>query len=257
MQQVNRPATRLRFGVFEADLGARELTKLGKLLRLQEQPFQLLAMLLEKPGALVTREELRARLWPQTVVDFDHGLNKAISKIRDVLGDSAENPRFIQTVARRGYRFLGDVAVVGTRDVETAPPENAAFQSQTPNHPVSAKRRGRRIPAWAIAAAALLLVAVAAAMVMWIRSSSNSSLPPIRSLAVLPLENLSGDASQDYFADGMTDELITRLAEIRDLRVISRSSMMTYRQSHKPLAEIARELNVQAIVEGSVLRSGD
>src|ERR1700719_3730488 len=112
MQQANHSARRLRFGVFEADLGARELTKLGKLLPLQEQPFQLLAMLLEKPGALVAREELRARLWPQTVVDFDHGLNKAISKIRDALGDSAENPRFIETVARRGYRLLVDVAVV-------------------------------------------------------------------------------------------------------------------------------------------------
>jgi DNA-binding winged helix-turn-helix (wHTH) protein len=108
MDQADHKAPRLRFGVFEADIGARELTKLGKLLPLQEQPFQLLAMLLEQPGALVTREELRARLWPQTVVDFDHGLNKAISKIRDALGDSAENPRFIQTVAR--------VPLLGRRD---------------------------------------------------------------------------------------------------------------------------------------------
>src|ERR1700690_3168254 len=114
MPHPNHSARRLRFGVFEADLGARELTKQGKLLPLQEQPFLLLAMLLEKPGALVTREELRSRLWPQTVVDFDHGLNKAISKIRDALGDSAENPRFVQTVARRGYRFLADVTPVAT-----------------------------------------------------------------------------------------------------------------------------------------------
>src|SRR6202162_6294482 len=109
MQQANHSAGRLRFGVFEADLAARELTKLGKLLPLQEQPFLLLATLLEKPGALVTREELRARLWPQTVVDFDHGLNKAISKIRDALGDSAENPRFVETVGGGGYPFLGCV----------------------------------------------------------------------------------------------------------------------------------------------------
>src|ERR1700679_2233895 len=131
MGQDNQ-ARRLRFGVFEADLGARELTKLGRLLPLQEQPFLLLAMLLEKPGELVTREELRARLWPQTVVDFDHGLNKAISKIRDALGDSAENPRFIQTVARRGYRFLADVAVVRAAQPETVvgdlgPTTNAAI----------------------------------------------------------------------------------------------------------------------------------
>jgi TolB-like protein/DNA-binding winged helix-turn-helix (wHTH) protein/Flp pilus assembly protein TadD len=253
---VMRQSRRFRFGVFEADLDTGELTKLGRRLPLQGQPFQLLAMLLEKPGVLVTREELRARLWPQTVVDFDHGLNKAISKIRDILGDSAENPRFIQTVARRGYRFLADVTAVNAEDVEAAPLENASVDSPTLVDPVQVKPRSRRNAAWAMAAAVLLLMAVG--MVLWIRSNSNhSSLPAIRSLAVLPLENVSGDASQDYFSDGMTDELITELAQIPDVRVISRSSMMTYKQSHKPLADIARELNVQAVVEGSVLRSGD
>jgi DNA-binding winged helix-turn-helix (wHTH) protein len=247
IHQPNYQAKRLRFSVFEADLDARELTKLGKLLPLQEQPFLLLAMLLEKPGVLVTREELRARLWPQTVVDFDHGLNKAVSKIRDILGDSAENPRFIQTVARRGYRFLADVTPVSTGEVAVAPLEKASVGSATLVDPVPAKRRSRRLAAWALAAAASLLLLVG----IWIRSTSNySSLPSIRSLAVLPLENLSGDASQDYFAEGMTDELITHLAQIPDLRVISRSSMMTYKQSRKPLAEIARELDVQAIIEG-------
>ena len=255
MHQANSQPRRLRFGVFEADLGARELTKLGKLLPLQEKPFQLLAMLLEEPGMLVTREELQARLWPQTVVDFDHGLNKAISKIRDALGDSAENPRFIQTVARRGYRFLADVTVVNTGDVAAASLENASVDSPTLVDPPPAKRRARRIAAVAVAAAALLLLPVA--MLMWICSPSNSSLTSIRSLAVLPLENLSGDASQDYFADGMTDELITRLAQIRGLRVISRSSMITYKRTNKPLAVIAHELDVQAVVEGGVLRSGE
>src|ERR1700732_3505378 len=112
MQQAKETFRLLKLGVFEADLRTGELTKHGKRLSLQEQPFRLLALLLEKPGELVTREELRGRLWPQTIVDFDHGLNKAISKIREALGDSAENPRFIETVARRGYRFLADVAVV-------------------------------------------------------------------------------------------------------------------------------------------------
>src|SRR6202521_4211970 len=112
MQQAGSSPSRLRFGVFEADLRNGELTKQGARLRLQEQPFQLLVMLLEKPGELVTREEVRRRLWPQTTVDFDHGLNKAVSKIRDALGDSAESPRFIETVARRGYRFLADVVVI-------------------------------------------------------------------------------------------------------------------------------------------------
>src|ERR1700732_4388554 len=121
MQQAKESFRLLKFGVFEADLRTGELTKHGKRLSLQEQPFRLLALLLEKPGELVTREELRGRLWPQTIVDFDHGLNKAISKIREALGDSAENPRFIETVARRGYRFLADVAVV-----RAGPPERAA-----------------------------------------------------------------------------------------------------------------------------------
>src|ERR1700761_1022556 len=174
MQQGSPGPRRLRFGVFEADFGARELTKLGRLLPLQEQPFQLLAMLLEEPGVLVTREELRARLWPQTVVDFDHGLNKAISKIRDALGDSAENPRFIQTVARRGYRFLADVTVVSTGCVEAAALHNASVTSQRRDDSVGANRRARRLAAWAIAAAASLLLSVA--MVRWIYSPSNSSL---------------------------------------------------------------------------------
>src|SRR5881396_1441366 len=114
MQQDNDPSGRLRFGVFEVDLRAGELTKRGLRIRLQEQPFQVLATLLEKPGELVTREELREKLWGRTVVDFDHGLNKAINKIREALGDSAENPRFVETVARHGYRFLADVTPMDT-----------------------------------------------------------------------------------------------------------------------------------------------
>src|SRR6204780_1882852 len=132
MQQAGPSPSRLRFGVFEVDIRIGELPKQGKRLRLQEQPFQLLALLLEKPGELVTREEVRQRLWPQTIVDFDHGLNKAISKIRDALGDSAENPRFIETVSRRGYRFLADVAFVRAGQPETVvgdlgPTANAAI----------------------------------------------------------------------------------------------------------------------------------
>src|SRR3984957_8813013 len=254
MPQVHQSARRLRFGVFEADLGARELTKLGKLLPLQEQPFQLLVMLLEKPGVLVAREELRARLWPQTVVDFDHGLNKAISKIRDTLGDSAENPRFIQTVARRGYRFLAEVTEVGSGQAATAASDIGGAESSLGGDSGSARSRSRRIMGWTMAAVALLLLS---ALGFWIRSSSSPALPPIRSLAVLPLENLSGGAAQDYFADGMTDELITDLAQISALRVISRTSAMVYKGARKPLPQIARELNVDAVVEGTVLRSGN
>jgi TolB-like protein/DNA-binding winged helix-turn-helix (wHTH) protein/Tfp pilus assembly protein PilF len=255
MQQAADSGRRLRFGVFEADLDARELTKLGKLLPMQEQPFQLLVMLLKKPGALVTREELRASLWPQTVVDFDHGLNKAIGKIRDALGDSAENPRFIQTVARRGYRFLADVTVAGGGPIDTAAPEIHSVPAPAESGPVPPTGRSGRPAAWT--ATGLVVALLLAASWYYFYSPSRFALPAIRSLAVLPLENLSGDASQDYFADGMTDELITQLAHIGTLRVISRSSVMTYKHVHKPLAEIGRELDVQAVVEGTVFRSGD
>src|SRR5271155_1373950 len=138
--RANEPAPMLlRFGVFEADAQTGELKKQGKRIRLQEQPFQLLVMLLEKPRELVTREELRSRLWPQTIVDFDHGLNKAISKIRDALGDSSEHSRFVETVARRGYRFLADVAVIHGGGVETATADPAyagtsVFSPRPRNH---------------------------------------------------------------------------------------------------------------------------
>jgi TolB-like protein/DNA-binding winged helix-turn-helix (wHTH) protein/Flp pilus assembly protein TadD len=258
MQQDTHLPRRLRFGVFEADLSARELTKLGKRLWLQEQPFQLLAMLLEKPGELVTREELQASLWPQTVVDFDHGLNKAISKIRDALGDSADNPRFVQTIARRGYRFLADVTVVGSKQIETAPAQIGVSDPLMQDDRGASKRRSRRVAAWTKLGLALsLLLVVFLILLIRALSTSSSYLPAIRSVAVMPLENLSGDASQDYFADGMTDELITHLAQISSLRVISRSSVMSYKTVHKSLVEIARALNVEAVVEGSILRSGE
>ena len=252
--QDKDPPTRLRFGVFEADVRTGELTKRGKRLSLQEQPFRLLAILLARPGELVTREELHSKLWPETIVDFDHGLNKAIGKIRQALGDSSENPRFVETVARRGYRFLADVVAVpggepGTIDI--VPQENSgpAVLPETGNSL-------RQWPhAWRLFGIGLALVL--AATMSWILYPRSHSSSAIRSLAVLPLENLSGDASQDYFAEGMTEELITRLAQISALRMISRTSAMTYQNARKPLREIARELNVDAVVEGSVSRSGD
>lgn len=255
--QPNDPSRCLRFGVFEVDLRTGRLTKRGLRLRLQEQPFQVLAMLLEKPGELVSRKELRSRLWPQTIVDFDHGLNKAVNKIREALGDSAENPRFVETVARRGYRFLADVEAIDTqtRQAEAAPDVAGDAGASGAGHPGAAWRRLSHSLAWRLFGFGLALLL--AAGLFWILYPWNYSSSKIRSLAVLPLENLSGDASQDYFAEGMTDELITHLGQISALRVISRSSVMTYKSARKPLAEIARELNVEAVVEGSVLRSGD
>jgi TolB-like protein/DNA-binding winged helix-turn-helix (wHTH) protein len=247
-----------RFGVFEADVRNGELRKQGKRLSLQEQPFQLLAMLLERPGELVTREEVRLRLWPQTIVDFDQGLNKAISKIRDALGDSAESPRFIETVSRRGYRFLADVAVVRAAQPEPLVGDPAAATNVAVSRAEEVHTSPGKPPLgarWKLFAAALAIVL--AVCLGWVLYSSRNFSPPIRSLAVLPLESFSSDTSQDYFADGMTEELITDLGQISALRVISRTSVMPYKGVRKSLPQIARDLNVQAVVEGSVFRSGD
>ncbi len=262
MPEEHQVAGRLRFGVFEMDLRAGELRKHGLRVRIQEQPFQVLAVLVEHAGEVVTREELQKKLWPaDTFVDFDHGLNKAISKIREALSDAAESPRFVETVARRGYRFLAEV-----RAAETGPahgpelvtrPHTEAGARDRPDiaGTVATPKRFSRSRAWKTSVFALLLVM--AAVASWKLRTWSGPSPAIRSLAVLPLESLSSDASQDYFADGMTDELISDLGQISALRVISRTSVMGYKHARKPLPEIARELNVDAVVEGTVLRSGD
>ena len=254
--RANEQDKRLRFGVFEADIRSGELAKRGRRVRLQEQPFQLLAMLLERPGELLTREELSSKLWPNTIVDFDHGLNKAVAKIREALGDSAENPRFIETVARRGYRFLADVTVTGHGQPQiVAQVSSPGSGTSLPGLAEAGTSPRRPTRAWRLLGLGLGLLLVA--VLSWSLYPRSPSAPAIRSLAVLPLENLSGDPSQDYFAQGMTDELITRLAQISALRVISRTSVMAYRGVRKSLPEIARELNVEAVVAGSVLLSGE
>jgi TolB-like protein/DNA-binding winged helix-turn-helix (wHTH) protein len=268
MSESARAPRVVRFGVFDVDVQARQLCKAGLRVKLQDQPFQVLAALLERPGEVVTREELRQLLWPaDTFVDFDLSLNGALKKLRYALGDVADSPTFIETIPRRGYRFIAAVKLVtadsannsGLFQVETTRTEQKTTHRASAPMPVSA-----RAPSWQVAAKlSLLALAMAAAMlVVWrlawrTRSSANTnSQANIQSLAVLPLENLSGDPSQDYFADGMTDELITNLGQIDSLRVISRTSVMQYRGVHKPLPQIARELNVDAIVEGTVVRSG-
>jgi TolB-like protein/DNA-binding winged helix-turn-helix (wHTH) protein/Flp pilus assembly protein TadD len=255
MQADESPAERFRFGTFEADLRTGELTKNGKRLTLQDQPFQLLALLLEKPGELVTREELRSRLWPATTVDFDHGLNKAISKIRDALGDSAQHPRFVETVARRGYRFLADVTAV--HGGQTKALAEGLHLDHLDSRAVTATQLGEQVrtPMRMLVGFGVALALVAS--LSWPFLIRDNSLRAIRSLAVLPLDNLSGDPAQDYFAEGMTDELINYLGKSRTLRVISRTSAMTYKNVHKTLPQIAGELKVDAVVEGSVLRSDD
>ncbi len=247
----------MRFGLFEADLRTGELTKLGKQIKLQEQPFQLLATLLERPGELITREELRSRLWPTTTVDFDHGLNKAISKIREALNDSSENPIFIETVARRGYRFLAQVSVLPSRPLESA--ANDLIKPQlTHRTPVFGWPKGlSRNQAIALSLSGFGATLILAAVLLWAFYPRGPIDSKIHSLAVLPLTNLSGDTTHDYLADGMTDELITRLGQITALRVISRTSVMPYKAVLPPLQDIARNLEVDAVVEGTVFQSGD
>ncbi|PYR88451.1 MAG: hypothetical protein DMF84_28050 [Acidobacteria bacterium] len=258
MSEASSPV-RLRFGVFEVNLRAGELRKHGMKLRLPEQPFQVLAMLLERPGEIVTREELRNRLWTaETFVDFDHGVNKAVNRIRDALGDSATSPRFVETVARRGYRFIADVGVaegapIVGRDATAADLVRVDDESRATVAAPTSPAGFRRWYPWTITGVALALASI---VIVWALQSRASQPGPIRSLAVLPLENLSGDGSQEYFADGMTDELIATLGQISALRVISRTSVMPYKRARKPLPQIARELNVDAVIEGTVLRAG-
>jgi TolB-like protein/DNA-binding winged helix-turn-helix (wHTH) protein/Flp pilus assembly protein TadD len=245
------PSGRVRFGAFEVDLRSGELHKQGIKIKLHDQPFQILAMLLEHPGELVTREQFQQKLWPvNTFVDFDVGLNSAIKRLRDALGDSAEDPRFVETLPRRGYRFIAPV-----EGQKTSPP--GELSAEVTNPPPT--QLGLRLTSWRrLLLPALLVLTLVAVFFSSVRAwRGHSAVSRIRSLAVLPLENLSGDPSQEYFADGMTDELTTNLAKIKSLRVISRSSAMQYKRTRKPLAEIARALSVDAVVEGSVARSGD
>jgi len=236
----------VRFATFEVDLRAGEVRKGGLRLKLGGQPFQVLAILLARPGELVTREELQKRLWADTFVDVDHNLNTAINKIREILGDSAENPRFVETLARRGYRFIAPVdGGEETRAGEAKP---------------TRRSKSLLFPA----AFGLLAITGVTAVLLGLnmhgwrdRLFAHASTPPIQSLAVLPLANLSGDPEEEYFADGMTEALITELGKTSIPRVISRQSVTQYKSSRKPLQEIARELNVDAVLEGTVLRSGD
>src|SRR5712692_9537713 len=255
----------LRFGTYEVVPHSGELRKAGIRIKVQQQPLKLLEILLEHPGEVVTREELRACIWPdESFGDFDQAVNVAIAKLRGALGDSADNPRYIETIPRRGYRFIAEVAVLerDSEKPESAQEIPATAGSRDSVAAVAEQAMLRRLPgplSWKIIGFSLVLLAVfVVEIIRWRNHSAANASPtsPIRSLAVLPLENLSGDA-QDYFADGMTDELITDLAQIGALRVISRTSVLPYKGVRKPLSVVARELNVDAIVEGTVLRSGD
>ncbi|MGA6985504.1 MAG: winged helix-turn-helix domain-containing protein [Terriglobales bacterium] len=265
-----------RFDAFEVDMRSGEVRKHGIRLKLHGQPFQVLSLLLEHPGDVVTREELHQKLWPgNTFVDFDTGLNSAVKKLRDALCDSAEHPRFIETLPRRGYRWLVPVECVGdiSENVPVAVPVTAPRSevrtdlqpSASPGGATEAipasKSKVRLLPAVAISGIAFLcvLALLFALAVGKLRTRLLRSTVPVRiqSVAVLPFENLSHEPEEEYFADGMTEELIKNLGKIGALHVTSRTSVMRYKRSDKSLPQIARELNVDGIVEGTVQRSGD
>jgi TolB-like protein/DNA-binding winged helix-turn-helix (wHTH) protein/Flp pilus assembly protein TadD len=241
MVQASVGKQSVHFGVFEVDLESGELRKHGIKIKLQQKPFQILALLMERPGEVVTREELQQRLWPSDVfVDFESGLNNAVKKLRAALGDSAETPRFIETVAGRGYRFLA-IPQATQNVADVSPPAPARIS-----------------PLWMATALAVIV-----GLIGFIWAGRRRTVHPaasasqVHKIAVLPLENLSHDEQQEYFADGMTDAIIDQLARVRGLTVISRTSTMQYKRAHKPLPQIARELGVDTVVEGTVVRSGN
>ena len=260
---MEAPATSrqcVRFGAFELDFRSEELRKHGSKVKLQGQPAKILAILLARPGEMVTREALRKELWPEdTFVDFDSGLNSAIKKLREALGDSRESSRFIETLPRRGYRFIAPV-----EEADPAAP-GPSTSYEPPAQALAGRRLSRyRLPVMVGAGVlALLFIVIGTYGARWrevlgaeTRPRPGTGQQSIQSLAVLPLENLSSDPDQEYFAEGMTDALTTDLAKISTLKVISRTSSMQFKGTKKPLQQIAKELNVDALVEGTVERTG-
>src|SRR5215472_4708693 len=249
MEHPVQSARLYRFDVFTLDVKTGELTNGGtKRTVLREQQLQLLLALLENPGQLISREELANRIWsPGTFVDFDRGLNKTVNHLRETLGDSVESPRFIETFPRKGYRFVAPV----TNDAER--PDDKPKQSP--------RRQPRFRPGLVAAATATVLVGIlVVANISVIRNwvmKRRHTIPQISAVAVIPLENLSHDPEQEYFADGITDALITDLAKASDVRVTSRTSVVHYKGTKKSIGDIGRELNVDAVVEGTVTRVGN
>src|SRR6185436_6356661 len=238
MDERLNASSRVRFGTFELDLDSGELRRSGVELKLQEQPFRLLAMLLERPGEVVTREEVRERLWSaDTFVDFDHSLNTAIKKLRQALGDSAENPRFIETLARRGYRFIAPVSTAtptaGEAPVETpasAPTPVAGETAQPTSSPPTAPPR---VPVAILALACVSLLVLIA--VVWSTRryaaappASRSAAAPEVQLAVLPLKVLTAGETEKYLGLGIADAVITQLANVRTLRIRPTAAVLKY-----------------------------
>ena len=231
----------VRFGNFEVDLEAGELRQKGLVIRIQDQPFRVLATLLERPGEIVTREQLRERLWPSdTFVDFEHSVNAAVKKLRQALHDDADSPRFIETIPKRGYRFIAPLDGGGARAI---------------GRPTTVTNRLSRV--WLIALA-ILAVVLAATLLTW-RFQAGGSKKPTHSIVVLPFLNLSSDPEQEYFSDGMTEELISELGSLQPdrLGVIARTSAMKYKGTRVGIDQIGKDLGVDYVLEGSVRKEND
>ena len=259
----------IQFDECELDCECYRLCRAGQELKLEKMPMDLLILLATRNGQLVTRDEIVECLWGTGVfVDSEHGINTAIRKIRRALRDDHEQPRFVETVHGKGYRFIATATQVSEpllTDPRPSPIPQAATTVVVPapdaalrHLPEPMRLPGRARWIWALTASIVVIFAIGTISLGWFRSSLNPPAPrSIQSLAVIPLENLSGDTSQDYFADGMTDELITMLAKNSTLRVTSRTSVMQYKGTHRPLPEIAKALGVDLVLEGSVIRSTD
>jgi TolB-like protein/DNA-binding winged helix-turn-helix (wHTH) protein/Flp pilus assembly protein TadD len=240
----------IRFGDFELVVGSGELRKSGgDPVLLPEQPFRILITLISRSGNVVTRDELRRELWPDdTFVDFEQSLNAAIKRLRTALGDSATDPRFIQTIPRRGYRFIASSETINS----PSPVEPAAAVLE--NESVG---KGH-MPRWWLPVGGLAVLAIAAMAYVISQSGRMEATPPeIRSIAVLPLRNLSGDPTQEYLADALTEALTHSLGQIQALSVVSTTSAVRFKGSDQPLPEIAKQLKVDAFIEGSIQRENN
>jgi TolB-like protein/DNA-binding winged helix-turn-helix (wHTH) protein/Flp pilus assembly protein TadD len=246
----------IRFGKFEVDLLAGEVRKGKTKLRLSGQPFQVLAILLERPGELVTREQLQSRLWPDTFVDAEHNLNTMINKIREALGDAADTPRFVETLPRRGYRFIGRIEPGEPEPSLILPASRKPFWVWKPA--LIGMSSSLHLRKYVMACAVLVLLLALSSYFLRSRIASRPADPStIRSIAVLPLANLSADPNQQYIVDGMTEELTSEISQLHSLRVISRTSTMQYRDTNKKAPLIAKELHADGLIAGSILQVND
>jgi len=279
MSSPQAPLALVRFGVFEADLRAGELRRNGTKVRVQDLPFRALTLLLTRPGEVITREEFRQALWPSDVfVDFEQGISSAVMRLRDALGDSADNPIFIQTIERRGYRWIGPI-ISSTPEplvldpVQTPPGRTSVERTPTPRNAESetkdesgsrdftaryeigltarSQKRQSRLGLWL--ALAIVAALGLAAFFLW----RGRAAAPISSIAVLPFDNLSAPAFNDAFSDGLTDEVAASVSHLDGVRVAGRRSAYVFKGKHDDLRDIGSRLNVEAVVEGSVQRAAD